>query len=133
MSERSEIVKPLYDALLQLGCMPLRMNSGSPSHRMRGHTKGTPDLLVLPRDAAGFSVGGRNYAYAWVEAKGSHPDACKCKSCEAQHKMRVTLIARGGLYLKVRSVVEALVGLGLVQVAKDRAVLAAPLLGKVGG
>jgi hypothetical protein len=106
--ERASVMKPLKEALEELGFIVYRMQSGTGVKRMAGHPAGTPDLLVLPSLMVFVS-----WRVAVVEGKGTHPDGCKCPSCKAQRETREDLEGRGVKYVFARSVAEGLDGLGL--------------------
>lgn len=59
-----------------------------------------PDVLAYTRNGAKL-IG--------VELKGSHPESCKCDSCEGQRKWGADLVADHGYFVgNIRSAAEAL-------------------------
>ena len=106
MSEQSEVVRPLLDALHARAIYARRVMSGRVKVRggwVHGAPAGTPDIYGFFGDGRGFVV----------ECKKSHGDACKCPSCTAQRSTRRDLEQRKVLYVFARSVPEALASLGL--------------------
>lgn len=106
MSETSTIVRPLLEALRKRGIACHRIHCGKV--RVRGgwmhlNPEGKPDI-------GGHLPGGRAF---YVEAKGSHTDACKCTHCAAQRQERERIEQDQALYVFARSVEEALRGLGI--------------------
>ena len=105
MSKKAETViqKGILDALLGLGLIAVRLNSGSVRVK-RGYLhlapKGTPDLVVQLRDGR---VG-------WVEVKTDEG-----KRTPEQAAFEVRARRDPCVYVLARSVNEALGGLGLIQ------------------
>lgn len=103
------------EVLTALGLYPAvvvawRSNSGAVKVRggyMTLAPKGTADVI-------GYFVGSARFF--GVETKKSHPDSCSCPKCEGQRAWGAKLTSQGGLYVgRVRSVEDALLGLGLLQ------------------
>jgi hypothetical protein len=85
------------------GVTAWRCNSGVRG-RVRLAPAGTPDII-------GYLSSGR---FLGIETKASHKDACACESCAAQRAWGSRAKANGVLYLRARTVAEAISGLGLV-------------------
>lgn len=102
MSETSAITTPLLDALQRCGITAARMQSGRKG-KMRLAPAGWPDVV-------GYLWDGRFFG---VETKLSHRDSCGCSSCVEQRAFGARAKAKGCVYVRARSVAEALDGLGL--------------------
>ena len=100
--KESDVTRELVQALERLpGVKAWRCNSGKV--RVRGGfmtlaPPGTPDVIGF------LSPKGRFFG---IELKASHKDNCSCRECEGQRLWALAANAMGALYLKTRSVEEA--------------------------
>lgn len=98
----SELLAAVLVSLKKLpGITAWRCNAGRRGG-VRLAPRGVPDIIGY------LSPRGRFFG---VELKADHKDACPCKSCSAQRVWASRAIANGVLYVKARTVEEAVNGL----------------------
>lgn len=102
MSEAA-LTRAVVEALAKVpGVTAWRCNSGKVRVRggfMQLAPNGTPDIIGFLRPAGRFFG---------IELKASHKDNCSCVKCEGQRKWATRAQADGVLYVKARTVAEAL-------------------------
>lgn len=95
----TDLTSSVIEALNLLpGVMAWRSPAGKVKSRGGGWVQlapaGTADIVGL-MDPHGVFLG--------VETKSNHRDACRCESCEKQRAWGEAVVARGGVYLKTRT------------------------------
>ena len=96
----TSLTRDVIDALNLLpGFLVWRSQAGAVKSRGGGWVHmapaGTADVVGLY---------GPHGVFFGVETKNTHRDACKCETCVAQRAWGETVVARGGKYMRARSV-----------------------------